>query len=136
MDKAYSRKTKKYSLSKVFDNTVHSNIVKKIVYIQSTDILLVLEQGSQKIKFYFADPYNRPVLIDKNSSAYRFEPKNLKYEQTPELLSKETLSPPLEEKGQRSFILDFAYSEYKNMVFNFFFLSKKIYFLKKEKINY
>jgi len=32
LDKAYSRKTKRYVVSKLIDNTLHSNIIKKILY--------------------------------------------------------------------------------------------------------
>ena len=32
LDKAYSRKTKRYVISKLIDNTLHSNIIKKVLY--------------------------------------------------------------------------------------------------------
>jgi hypothetical protein len=43
MDKAYSRKTKRYVQSKFFDNSTHSNLIKKIVYSPHNDILFSLE---------------------------------------------------------------------------------------------
>lgn len=50
LDKAYSRKTKRYVTSKLVDNTLHSNIIKKIIFDEKNEILLVLELGTRKIK--------------------------------------------------------------------------------------
>ena len=55
LDKAYSRKTKRYVQSKLIDNTLHSNIIKKIVFDYKNEILLVLELGTKKIKYYYPD---------------------------------------------------------------------------------
>lgn len=43
LDRAYSRKTKRYVQSKFIDNSTHSNIIKKILYSTHIDYLLCLE---------------------------------------------------------------------------------------------
>lgn len=55
IDKAYSRKTKRYVQSKFFDNSTHANLIKKIVYSTHNDILFSLEQSSNTLKFYSSD---------------------------------------------------------------------------------
>jgi len=52
LDKAYSRKTKRYIMSKIVDNTIHLSLIKKICYCPNNDLLAVLEQGSKKLKMY------------------------------------------------------------------------------------
>lgn len=52
LDKAYSRKTKRYVMSKIVDNTIHLSLIKKICYFSNNDLLAVLEQGAKKIKIY------------------------------------------------------------------------------------
>lgn len=42
-------------MSKTVDNTVHQDNISRIQYSPHTDLLLVLEQGSKKIKFYNSD---------------------------------------------------------------------------------
>lgn len=87
LDKAYSRKTKRYVQSKLFDNTLHSSTIKKMVYCPNTDLVFVLEQNSKRLKFY-----------------------------TPECQIKENLSLPVDDKLQRAFILDFCFAESLNIV--------------------
>ena len=45
LDRAYSKKTKKYGLSKLFDNSTHSNIIKKVVYSPLNDTITILENN-------------------------------------------------------------------------------------------
>lgn len=87
LDRAYSRKTKRYVMSKLFDNTLHSSTIKKISYCAPTDQILVLEQNSKKIKFY-----------------------------TPECLVKDNLMLPSEDRLQKAFILDFVFAESLSLV--------------------
>jgi hypothetical protein len=39
-------------MSKLTDNTLHANVLKKLCYCLPNDVLGVLEQSSKKIKFY------------------------------------------------------------------------------------
>ncbi len=55
LEKAYSRKLKRYALSKTTDNTVHQNNINRVQYSPATDLLLVLEQGNKELKFYNSD---------------------------------------------------------------------------------
>lgn len=87
LDKAYSRKTKRYVQSKLFDNTLHSATIKKMIYCPNTDLVLVLEQNSKRLKFY-----------------------------TPECVVKDNLSLPVDDKLQKAFILDFCFAESLNIV--------------------
>lgn len=43
LDRAYSRKNKKYVQSDIFDHSNHSNIIKKVKYSPSNDVVLCLE---------------------------------------------------------------------------------------------
>lgn len=52
LDKAYSRKTKRYVMSKTIDNTIHLSLIKKVAYCSHNDLLAVLEEGAKKIKMY------------------------------------------------------------------------------------
>ena len=98
LDKAYSRKTKRYVQSKLFDNTLHSATIKKMVYCPPIDLVFVLEQNSKRLKFY-----------------------------TPECQVKDSLSLPVDEKLQKAFILDFCFAESLNIVsFFFIYISFKI----------
>ena len=40
IDKAYSRKTKRFVANKVFDNTSHSTFIKKIIFAEKIDTYL------------------------------------------------------------------------------------------------
>ncbi len=66
---------------------MHSNVIKKLVFSQSLDQIMVLELGSKRLKFY-----------------------------SPDYIVKNNLLPPYEEKGERALILDFAFSESLNLV--------------------
>lgn len=52
LDKAYSRKQKRYMNSKIFDLTPHTNVIKKIMYNSVNDQIILLEQGTKKLKYY------------------------------------------------------------------------------------
>ena len=39
-------------MSKIVDNTIHLNLIKKICYCAYNDHLALLEQGAKKIKMY------------------------------------------------------------------------------------
>jgi len=52
LDRAYSKKNKKYGISKLVDNSTHSNIIKKVSYSPYSDSLTILENNSGKLKFY------------------------------------------------------------------------------------
>jgi len=43
IDRAYSRKAKRYVLSKLFDNSTHTNLIKKIEYSPYASCILCLE---------------------------------------------------------------------------------------------
>ena len=47
----------------MIDNTLHSNIIKKVLYDQTNEVLLVLEVGAKKIKFYYPEPPTREYVI-------------------------------------------------------------------------
>ena len=49
-------------ISKMIDNTLHSNIIKKVLYDQTNEVLLVLEVGAKKIKFYYPEPPTREYV--------------------------------------------------------------------------
>ncbi|EAR91938.2 WD domain, G-beta repeat protein (macronuclear) [Tetrahymena thermophila SB210] len=55
IDKAYSRKTKRYVQAKFFDNSTHSNLIKKIQFSPHNDNVIILEQSSNTLKFYTTD---------------------------------------------------------------------------------
>ena len=52
MDKAYSRKTKRYVASRIIDNTIHLSQIKRICYCPQSDSLAVLEEGNKKVRMY------------------------------------------------------------------------------------
>lgn len=52
LDKAYSRRTKRYIMSKLTDNSLHASTIKKMCYCVHNDLLAVLEQSSKKLKIY------------------------------------------------------------------------------------
>ena len=62
LDKAYSRKTKRYVMSKSIDNTLHGNVIKRISFGNTNDTLVVLEQGARKVKIYNIDATVRHTL--------------------------------------------------------------------------
>lgn len=43
LDRAYSRKSKRYVPMSVFDNSTHSNIIKKVEYASNNDSVVCLE---------------------------------------------------------------------------------------------
>ena len=62
LDKAYSRITKRYVISKTIDNTLHGNVIKRISFSNIDDALIVLEQGAKKVKIYNLDTTIRYIL--------------------------------------------------------------------------
>ena len=42
-------------MSKTTDNTIHQSAITRLEYSPQSDLLLVLEQGSKKLKFYNED---------------------------------------------------------------------------------
>ena len=95
LDKAYSRKTKRYTQSKTFDNTTHSNLIKKVMFSHHMDSLLCLEQSSSKLKFYSTDCQEIYMPGQK---------------------AKKLVIQTPQEDNQPQFILDFTISEYLNLV--------------------
>ena len=84
-------------------------------------MLIVLEQGAKKIKFYYPNPFQKQENMKNNAISNRINLlNNNKSDNNPEILSKESISLPSNEKLQKAFILDFAYSEKLNIVFIFF----------------
>ena len=55
LDRAYSRKSKRYIPMSVIDNSTHSNVIKKVCYAHSNDSVICLEQNSSKLTFYTSD---------------------------------------------------------------------------------
>lgn len=88
-------------MSKLFDNTLHSSTIKKIIYCAPTDQILVLEQNSKKIKFY-----------------------------TIECQVKDNLMLPTEDRLQKAFILDFVFAESLGLVTFIITITTKIYIKK------
>ena len=79
-------------MSKFFDNSTHSNLIKKVVYSHHNDILFSLEQSSNTLKFYTSE-FQEKVINKK----------------------KVGLTVPTD-YNKVSFIIDFALSEQLNTI--------------------
>ncbi|KRW99211.1 WD40-repeat-containing domain [Pseudocohnilembus persalinus] len=94
LDRAYSRKTKRYIQSQLVDNNTHSNIIKRLIYSPTMDHLICLEQSSNRLKLYSPIDISEPYLYDNQTNQRK----------------KINLQISLEE-SQRTFIIDFAVAE-------------------------
>ncbi|EGR30073.1 hypothetical protein IMG5_143010 [Ichthyophthirius multifiliis] len=92
IDRAYSKKTKKYQECNYKDNSNHLGLIIKAIYSPHLDAILTLEQNSSKIKFYTTDC--KEVEIQQK---------------------KIQLQPNFEDQ-QRPFILDFTIAESLNTI--------------------
>lgn len=73
--------------SKYFDNSTHANLIKKVQFTNRVDLVLCLEQNSNKIKYYTAE-----------CQEFEHQKKKLQFQ------------IPYEE-GQPSFVVDFNVAE-------------------------
>lgn len=90
LENAYSIKAKRYVVSSQVDKSIHSSIIKKLVYEEKNDLLMVLENNQTKIK-----------LIEQNPQ---------------EIQQHQSINLPANDTNTKNFILDFAYSSELNII--------------------
>jgi hypothetical protein len=59
-------------MSKLVDNTLHANVIKRMAYCSYNDLLIVLEQNARKLKVYHTADCSVKYSIEPNCEEKSF----------------------------------------------------------------